>query len=340
MQDRPYAKSGSPGRWSRWLLLACLVAGCGLWSQGAALMEIDVREAMRAFVVRIAEATRAVDPEFVVIPQNGDELLTRDGEPDGPLAADYAAAIDGLGREDLRYGYEEDNVPTPPAARAWMEAFLHRAEGTGIEVLVTDYCWTRAFVDDSYASHTARGYVAFAADRRGLDRIPAYPATPHSGHAGDVEALAEVRNFLYLIDPGAFADRSAFLDALRATDYDLLLIDPCFEGNPLTLAEVASLKTKGSGGRRPVIAYLSIGEAEDYRSYWDPAWHEAAPSWLLDENPDWPGNYKVRYWDPAWQAIILGNETSGLVGILAAGFDGVYLDLIDAHAYFEEKGDK
>jgi len=49
-----------------------------------------------------------------------------------------------------------------------------------------------------------------------------------------------------------------------------------------------------------------------------------------DENPDWPGNYK--YWNPDWQTVIYGN----LGKILAAGFDGVYLDLIDAFEIFEQ----
>ena len=84
-----------------------------------------------------------------------------------------------------------------------------------------------------------------------------------------------------------------------------------------------------------MIAYLSIGEAEDYRYYWQPEWKENPPAWLLDENPNWPGNHKVYYWDPEWQAIIYGNHSSYLAKILAAGFDGVYLDLIDAYETFE-----
>ena len=83
---------------------------------------------------------------------------------------------------------------------------------------------------------------------------------------------------------------------------------------------------------------MSIGEAEDYRYYWREDWVAEPPSWLADENPDWPGNYKVRYWDTDWQSIIYGTGDSYLGQILAAGFDGVYLDIIDAFEYFEEYG--
>ena len=53
------------------------------------------------------------------------------------------------------------------------------------------------------------------------------------------------------------------------------------------------------------------------------------------ENPNWPGNYKVRYWEQSWKDIIYGNDNSYLKKILDAGFDGVYLDIIDAFEYYE-----
>ena len=36
-----------------------------------------------------------------------------------------------------------------------------------------------------------------------------------------------------------------------------------------------------------------------------------------------------------WQAVIFGDNDAYLNRILAAGFDGVYLDIIDAYEYFE-----
>ena len=99
--------------------------------------------------------------------------------------------------------------------------------------------------------------------------------------------------------------------------------------------EITSLKTKPGGRRRLVIAYMSIGEAEDYRFYWRKEWDYRPPVWLGDENPDWDGNFKVHYWEPEWQEIIFGQENSYLDKILEAGFDGVYLDIIDAFEYYE-----
>ena len=84
-----------------------------------------------------------------------------------------------------------------------------------------------------------------------------------------------------------------------------------------------------------IVAYMSIGEAEDYRYYWKPSWKINNPSFIVSSNPSWPGNYKVQYWDSTWQSIIFGNDDSYTKKILSAGFDGVYLDIIDGYSYFE-----
>ena len=84
-----------------------------------------------------------------------------------------------------------------------------------------------------------------------------------------------------------------------------------------------------TASKRLILAYLSIGEAESYRYYWQDSWRKQRPEWLEPENPDWPGNYPVQYWHPEWQAILFGSPNAYLDRILDAGFDGVYLDGVD-----------
>jgi cysteinyl-tRNA synthetase len=112
-------------------------------------------------------------------------------------------------------------------------------------------------------------------------------------------------------------------------------MDYSFDGsdaNRFTPNHITALKTKPDQKRRRVIAYMSIGEAESYRFYWQPGWTVGNPGFLEEENSDWPGNYKVRYWDAEWQKIIF----EYLTRIVQAGFDGVYLDIVDAYEYFED----
>ena len=141
----------------------------------------------------------------------------------------------------------------------------------------------------------------------------------------------KVRNWAYQLqgaDPGEIA----------ASPFDLVVIDYSRDGTGIgahTLDDVQSMRRKADGGRRVVLSYMSIGEAEDYRYYWDAKWKMNPPAWLDRENPDWPGNYKVRYWNPEWRALIFGDPDAYLDKIIAAGFDGVYLDIIDAFEYYE-----
>lgn len=251
---------------------------------------------MRAFVGDISDFAKARIPAFLVIAQNGDELLTMGDTATASLAGDYVRAIDGLGREDLFYGYTADNESTPIAATNWMLSYLDRAESEGIEVLAIDYCWDIVRMDDAAARGAEHGFASFAAPRRALDEIPAYPVHPSNMSADDILDLSDVANFLYLINPGQFDTKARFLTALAETNYDALILDLEFEDGPLLTADVAQLKVKANGGTRLVLCYLSIGEAEEYRSYWDSLWTANPPEWLLAENPDWQGNYPVQYW--------------------------------------------
>lgn len=132
----------------------------------------------------------------------------------------------------------------------------------------------------------------------------------------------------------AFQLQDIDLDALAESRYQTIVIDYSSDGTEsgrFSREDIGALRASG----KTVLAYLSIGEAEDYRWYWDPAWDASPPSWLGVENPDWEGNYKVRYWDPLWRGLIFNDAGTGsLDKILDSGFDGVYLDIVDAYWYW------
>ncbi len=297
--------------------------------------DLDFKQEMREFVKGIGEYGKGIKPGFIVIPQNGQELVSVNGEGNGAPATDYLAAIDGLGREDLFYGYNNDNEATPASERDYITDYLDMANTNGKKILITDYCNTPSFMDDSYSQNSAKGYISFAADHRELDNIPSYPAQPYNENTDTISTLADAKNFLYLINPAAFSAKQDFINAVTATNYDALIMDLFLNDVEFSASEITALKQKANGGTRLIICYMSIGEAEDYRYYWQSLWNNNNPSWLDEENPDWAGNYKVRYWEQEWKNIIYGNNSSYLKKILDAGFDGVYLDIIDAFEYYE-----
>ena len=140
--------------------------------------------------------------------------------------------------------------------------------------------------------------------------------------AGNDIDLAGISSFAYQL-------QDLNLAAAGASSFDLVIMDYSADGDDQTAysaEQVEALQFSG-GSRKIVLCYISIGEAEDYRFYWQSKWAKNAPEWLDGENPDWKGNYRVKYWFDDWQTII----DHYLDRVLAAHFDGVYLDLIDSY---------
>lgn len=292
---------------------------------------IDYREEMRTFVQEISSYAKTQKADFAVIPQNGHPLLLKEGQ----VAMDYLNAVDGLGQESLFYGYSGMNMPTPATETNSLLQLLDIGKNAEKAILVTDYVSTSFKVNNSASQNQAVGYTSFQAPERELTVIPPLPSPLTGENYQDIQSLNEAQNFLYLLNKEEFATKQDFIDAVTNTNYDLIITDAFYHSAPFTQEDVQALRKKKNGGSRLVISYMSIGEAEDYRFYWQEEWDTDQPDWLAVENPNWPGNFKVKYWDPEWQSIITGNQDSYLQIILDAGYDGVYLDIIDGFAFFE-----
>jgi len=173
--------------------------------------------------------------------------------------------------------------------------------------------------------------------------------------AAEPVPLAEITYWAYQLQdisaPGA-------VDALVASHYDMLVLEPTrtdwsSDDRYLhTKQMVQRLKnSRASDGvhRKLVLAYLDIGEAEDWRWYWD--WSKdwdctgdppaGWPGYILACDPDgWSGNYPVAYWDEDWKDVIIYGEhqdsdpdrdyDSAIDEVIKDGFDGIYLDWVEA----------
>jgi cysteinyl-tRNA synthetase, unknown class len=124
--------------------------------------------------------------------------------------------------------------------------------------------------------------------------------------------------------------------ALAASPLDLVVIEPTIDGatkRDASRDEVAALQLKPGGGRRLVLAYLSIGAAEEYRRYWRSEWRNTPPPWLGAADPDWPRSHAVKYWLHEWQTMVVVR----LEELIAAGYDGVFLDRVDAYDWHKDR---
>jgi cysteinyl-tRNA synthetase, unknown class len=321
------------------LLLILLAETSADENKGSRKPRKDYRAEMRSFVLAISAQAKKDNAAFLVVPQGGAGLLTENGEPDGKPVDKYLKAIDGIGQEDIFYGFGNENKKTP---KKETDAFLKQlavATKAGKTVLSIDYTGDRDAIDDARRRNADAGFISFVADHRGLDNIPKYPAKPGNQNRADIKTLKDVKNFLYLIDGISFASKEKYLAALAATNFDLIILDPITGDWKASADDLKPLKTKPVGGRRLVLCYVSIGEAENYRFYWKKGWKPGNPNFLGPENPEWKRNFAARYWDADWQAVILGGKDSYLSRVLSAGFDGIYLDKVDEYEWFEEHGE-
>lgn len=149
-------------------------------------------------------------------------------------------------------------------------------------------------------------------------------------------AQASPTSFAYVLQADSLAKSKATAVAtLAACNRDWIVLDPNYAcpGEPWFTKDISAIRAGKSG--RKVIAYLSIGEAENYRAYWQSSWRTNPPAFLLAENPEWKGNFRVKYWQADWQKIILADVDK----IMLKGFDGVYLDIVDGFETFERDGE-
>lgn len=316
-------------------LLLTINFGCSSNDPEMPMEDLDFRQEMRDFVIDISTYSHSLAPNFIIIPQNGIALITSHGEPEDPRATAYLKAIDANAQEDLLYGYEDDDKRTPVDVTKELKSLLDISYAENKKILVVDYCWTSSKVIKSYAENNDSNYISFAAPSRELDKIPDTNTTLNNENSSNITSLKMAKNFLYLLNYDQFSTKNQLLTALSKTNYDLLILDAYYNEEIFTKEDVQQLKTKQNGGSRLVISYMSIGEAESYRYYWDSTWKKNTPDWLSNENPEWEGNYKVKYWNKDWQNIIYGAESSYTDKIIKCGFDGVYLDIIDAYEYYE-----
>ena len=155
--------------------------------------------------------------------------------------------------------------------------------------------------------------------------------------------LADVESWAYQI--GGIENDGA-VDALVESRYDLYVLEPTRSDRENTDFDTANMVARlhASPGGRPgrnklVVAYIDIGEAEEWRTYWPEDWvppsdtERGDPDFLITADPDgWAGNYPVAYWDERWKDILIYDDNSVLQQVLDDGFDGIYMDWVEGYS--------
>lgn len=299
--------------------------------------QIDYKKAMINLLANINNYAKAHNKNFAVI---GNGALALYQYPQEVSKEDGKRMIDTIGAvllESTHYSWDTNSPErTPEEVSRDLLPYLVKARQNNIPILNIDYCISIDKIVKAYKYNKTSNFISFVTTRE-LDSIPVFPIKLPDENTKDIRTLKQVRNFLALLNPSKFADKEQYLRSLQATNYDLLIIDLYFNDKVLSKEDISRLKIKKNGSKRLVYAYMSIGEAADYRKYWQKNWNIAKPEWIAEQNPNWPGSYKVQYWQKSWQELLFGSSGAYLDNILTAGFDGAFLDVIDAFYYFMEK---
>lgn len=149
--------------------------------------------------------------------------------------------------------------------------------------------------------------------------------------------LSEVKHWAYNIQQ---VDTMQQRNELVGTHFDLYVLEPVVtekgQGGFNIAGLIKDIKdyNKVNYGKEPIVlAYVDIGQAEDWRWYWQDGWGIGNPDWIVTTDPDdWEGNYPVAYWHPQWQNIVIYGHwgKSHVQAILESGFDGIYMDWVEA----------
>ena len=279
---------------------------------------------MRDFIEELRDNT---DKEKIIITQNGNELYFKNGKIDN----EFFPITDGTTQESLYYGdVLKFNVSTSKGLKNELLELTVPIRKNGKPVFVINYGKGKKKREFLRKEALKTKFVS--------ELLPSFNAnklyeTIENYNNKDINSLNEVKNFLCLLNPEDFSNINEYYQTLKNTNYDLLLIEVSHNNIFFTKEQIEALKIKNNGAKRIVIAYLSIGEAEDYRFYWNKKWDKNKPDWIVEENDNWEGNYIVKYWTAEWKDIIKEYQKK----LDEIGVDGYLLDTVDTFQYFEEK---
>ena len=283
---------------------------------------------MQEFIIGISDYARSIDSDFIIVPQNGEALAYTNANPDGELNLNFLNSIDGFGVEEIFYNGDL-SIDT------YRLQMLQEISATK-KVMVSEYLLDNNNVADAINRNYNEGFLCFPRVSLNYDYV-LIPDSVIQENSNPILQLSDAQNYLYLISNSNYSTKQEMIDAIAATNFDVIIIDAFFEEDIFTASEIAQLKTKSNGAQRLVLAYMSVGSAENYRYYWQEKWRLHKPNWLKKKYDGYKDEIWVEYWNQEWKDIIYGNDNSYIKKIIDAGFDGTYLDNVEAYYFLYYK---
>lgn len=295
----------------------------------------DLRAPVREVINILTEYAHKRDPNFKVFIRGGEFLATQT-QRDLDLALLRSKPGDSitqmaqlpLGTPHKRFvrniaGIVLDQRYCAPVTNTLDDAGLARLKALDLKLIAFERCADAKAAEEAHKKGQADG-VWVATTDQGAHPFGTVPRErPANETAAKIQTLDQVRSLLVALEPYGYERMEDWLRPLINNNYDLLIVEPFFNGNmALTKEHVTRLKSKALGGQRLVMAHLTLGLAQDTLPYWKDDWKVGNPAFLTGYFPGQSGLYWVNIQDKAWLELM----GKGFASLMDLGFDGLILD--------------
>lgn len=314
---------------------------------------INYRNLLRENITGLTHYAKANKPDFQIMVHEGQDLLTKslweyhlegylkarnegqdvedpsfllnlkqtspEFEPVvGSASAEYLKSIDAI----VVNNYFCSNRAVSPIIRQ-----------EHLKLFSIDECTDEKSFDKAISSSLKEGtpLYAFINSDTAFKKIVAQPIIKEN--AKNIFDLKSAQNIAFLLKDDLYADKQDFIDAVRASNYDVVVIEPYFRNKtPFTPDEINAMKYKKNGTRRQLLARFSVTEAKDNAFYWQPGWKIGSPEWLVRPSLSDEHGIITRYWNPDWKNYM----SRYFRGLIQSDYDGAFLTGLENHRYFEK----
>jgi cysteinyl-tRNA synthetase, unknown class len=311
------------------IFFTILLASCKEPEGNLSPQRNSFQEEMRSLVQNLSKNAKSTKANFLIIPQNGLELLKNNKE----ASTSYLKAIDGIATESLFYGYYAVDLENTVADINYFQSFLSTETIGAKPVLAIDYCATDNSINSSISKNTAKNNKLYLTNNKSLSQLP-NPNIPLLGeNKMDIAKIEDAKNFMVMTSLNGYS-KDSVLENIAKTNFDAVIINGFYQNNLLTDKEIKSLKIKKNGGKRLVLAQIDIAVADTKKYYWRTDWSLNLPN-FVNKQIGVEGNFRANYWQNEWQNILSGNENSLISKFIKLGFDGAYLTGTEAYVWYE-----
>lgn len=315
---------------------------------------VNYRDLMRENVNMLVEYAKKQNPNFVVIAHEGQELLDKslweyhlDGYNNarkfGINAKDASFLVhskDKLKDIDLNTDIIATTYLKNLDAIALNNLFCQNsprnkiATQAGLKVISIDQCASEDDFDEAIQESVGEQVLlyGFTDISKAFNNIKEQPVI--NGSAENITSIKQAHNILFLTDDSQYNDKFSFLEDLRNSSQDVVIINPLFHHSiPFSKEEIQSLKFKKNGTSRLLIAQMNISEADKKSYYWQKNWKTGTPAFLERESYVNQDSMITKYWQEEWRQLIARHFKD----IIVSGFDGVFFTGLENSRLFEQQ---